>query len=185
MHLGYEASRHTLTALAEASQSLNVITKLQCRTKGLCTRNTTSATCPVKAVVVEFDVRWIAGFVDGEGCIGVYPKNKFKDTRYYVLIVQVAQSGCVGKRITDYFKDKYGGTVYKQTPKNPSHKVQWKWSVCSDMAAAFLKDVEDYLYVKKEEAALALQFQALACKRSDDPEATSLASRLRQAKVDI
>jgi hypothetical protein len=141
-------------------------------------------TSPEKAVAVGFDPKWIAGFFDGEGCVGVYFNNQCNGTKYYCLSVQITQSGSIGRVVMDQLKEQYGGSVYERKV-GPGRKVNWKWSAVSNDAVAFLKDIVPYLFVKKEQAELAIQFQGISSKRIDSEEAINLAARIKQAKVDI
>ena len=136
-----------------------------------------------REVFVEFNIDWLAGFFDGEGSIGVYPRNYSRDkkTRYYVLVVSLAQSGNIGKEICDRLKAVYGGTVYLGKSKT---KPQWKWNISADIAANFLYSIKPYLHNKKEEAELGFLFQSINNKRSDSEEATEIANKIKQCKVD-
>jgi hypothetical protein len=132
---------------------------------------------------VAFDERWLAGFFDGEGSIGVYSigKDRTKRISYYVLRVSLAQSGEVGKLLCGRLQTLFGGTTYKN--KSSNTKEQWKWNVSSKKALDFLKVVEPHLLIKKRESELAQKFQALDSKRTDYPPAKAIAEQMVQIKV--
>lgn len=137
----------------------------------------------VKVEFVVFSIEWLAGFFDGEGSIGVYPRNYSRDKThcYYVLVVSLAQSGKIGKTICDKLQNIYGGTVYLGKSKT---KPQWKWNISADKAQNFLYVLKPYLINKKEEAELGFVFQSLSNKRNDNPEAIELANKIKQCKVE-
>lgn len=135
----------------------------------------------VKVVPAAFDPDWLGGFFDGEGSIGVYNRNKGRDgTRYYVLVVSLAQSGNIGELVCKSLQASWGGSVYLQ---NNGTKPQWKWNVSALKAAEFLAYLEPRLFIKKKEAHLALEFQSLSNKRNDNMEASQLAEEIKQIKV--
>lgn len=133
---------------------------------------------------MAFDARWLAGFFDGEGSIGVYSigKDRTKTISYYVLRVSLAQSGAVGKLVCGKLQALFGGTVY-QNKDSTIKKVQWKWNISSDKAAAFLKIIEPHLMIKKEESKIGRKFQVLKSKRVDNQDAHNYAEALKLIKV--
>jgi hypothetical protein len=100
-------------------------------------------------------VEYLAGFFDGEGCIGIYRRKG----RYlsYRFIVQVTSSNkdAVGKFV-EFF---HIGHVKKQIRRYRQHAICWKWEVVSNQALLVLEHLEPYLVIKKAEATLAIDFQ--------------------------
>ena len=132
---------------------------------------------------MEFDGNWLAGFFDGEGSIGIYPRNynRTKTIRYYVLVVSLAQSGDIGEKVCKKLQHLYGGSAYAQ--KGVTKKVQWKWNISADKAVDFLKEIEPFLIIKKEEALLGITFQSLEHKTSTDTLASEYADKVKLCKV--
>jgi hypothetical protein len=132
---------------------------------------------------VALDRKYLAGFFDGEGSIGIYGRNldRTKTKRYYVLVVSLAQSGAWGKQVLTELKECWGGSVYGQ---EGSKKRMWKWNISADKAADFLFWLREDLILKKREADLALLFQKLDVKRDDNEEAMGLAKAVKQCKLD-
>ena len=120
---------------------------------------------------MEFNPNWVAGFFDGEGSIGIYPRNKdrTKQIVYYVLVVSLAQSGDYGEWILTNLQKKFGGSVYKQEKEN--HKIMWKWNVAANKALTFLNFIEPFLIIKKNSAIYAQDFQKLNKKHVGNKEA--------------
>ena len=132
---------------------------------------------------MEYDTRWLAGFFDGEGSIGVYPinQNTTKTITYYVLKVSLAQSGNVGKLICGKLQSMFGGTAYRSIDKE-GNKPQYKWNISANKAVEFLKFIEPHLIIKKRECELAIRFQSLESKREDFPEAGYIANEMKKIK---
>ncbi len=137
----------------------------------------------VKEVSVEFSDEYIAGFFDGEGSVGIYPRSwdRTKTFRYYVLVVSLGQTGKLGKELLESLQEKYGGSVY-ENKQNGKKKVMWKWNVSANKGAKFLEDILPYSYIKKEEILRCLEFQKLTYKRMEDEEATKLATEIKKLK---
>jgi len=135
---------------------------------------------------VVFNLKWLAGFFDGEGSVGIYPRNqnRTKTIRYYVLVVSLAQSGDRGKAVLDACKDRWGGSVYAQKHGDdvPASKVMWKWNVSSDKALQFLNDIFPYTYIKQEQISHALMYRELDSKVFGTEEADALALIIKKLK---
>lgn len=135
---------------------------------------------------MEFDDKWLAGFFDGEGSVGIYARNtdRSKVFKYYVLVVSLAQSGPLGEKVLKSCQEKYGGTVYRQkSMKTQSiNKIMWKWNISSDLAVKFLLDILPYTFIKTQQIELSLDFQQLNSKRSDNITAAKLAELVKDLK---
>lgn len=138
---------------------------------------------PVNQEYVEFDLRWLAGFFDGEGSIGIYPRNanRTKTKKYYVLVVSLAQSGDDGKEILESVQHKFGGSVYSQT--KPNHKVMWKWNVSAIKAQKFLEILEPFLIIKRSQAITGQYFMKLNSKCVGNTEADQFYNQIKLEKL--
>lgn len=128
------------------------------------------------------DLKWLAGFFDGEGSVGIYPRNwdRTKTIRYYVLVVSLAQSGVNGKIVLDKLKSKYGGTV---TQAKSTGKPMFKWNIAANKAGKFLQDIEPFTILKKLQIQMAFKFNTLESKRHDNPNALEIDLQMRQEKL--
>lgn len=137
---------------------------------------------PVNPEYVEFNLHWLGGFFDGEGSIGIYPRNlnKKKTVRYYVLVVSLAQSGVTGEYVLKNLQQKYGGSVYSQI--KPKHKVMWKWNISAKKAALFLRDIEPVLIIKRSQAITGQYFMKLLSKRVGNIDADAFYHQIQIEK---
>lgn len=99
------------------------------------------------------DAAYIAGFLDGEGCISIYRRKnsyaaKVSFTNTYLPVIEH-----IGTLI--------GAGSYKSKSRASSvrHKVAYDMVVNSDFAANLLKQLLPYLIIKKEQARLAIDMQ--------------------------
>lgn len=92
---------------------------------------------------------YVAGIVDGEGCIGLTKKNNGYDNcyRYYV---QVTNSNL---KMLEWMRDRFGGHI------RPMHHSTFalEWHSKEDIYD-FLTIIEDFLIVKKSEALAMIDF---------------------------
>jgi len=94
---------------------------------------------------------YLAGFFDGEGCVGIY-RHMCKGKPYFELNLKVTQKD---RTILNFFQMHYGGYVMY----NKEQDVHI-WTTDVPSAVQFLTDVSPYLIVKASQAKLALEFQA-------------------------
>lgn len=115
--------------------------------------------------LTEIEKAYLAGFMDGEGCIHIsrgYDKKGISVSCIYTLRVLIAQAGEKGKEILTYWQEKVGlGIVVNQDRKNDKWKSSHTWIISTNHAAAFLASILPYLIIKKEEAEIAIKFQAV------------------------
>lgn len=96
------------------------------------------------------DLGYIAGFFDGEGCIGIYPNGHKASV---CIRVQVTQNESTStKEMFESFRKHFGGSVSRQKTKSNRWKLNWQLS--GDKAIAFINQVRARLVVKKEQAEL-------------------------------
>jgi hypothetical protein len=98
------------------------------------------------------DLAYLAGFLDGEGCICI---RKLGDYERYDLFVEVSQ---VNPAPLFLFERQFGGRVFKMRRHN-EYRDLCKWRVGSHDAARVLQKLRPFLVVKAEEADLAIEFQ--------------------------
>jgi hypothetical protein len=92
---------------------------------------------------------FFAGVFDGEGCVDVA-----RQAKQYRLRVRVVNT-C--RNLVEALKERFGGTIStrKQTKKC---KVAFEWSLSGAKAQGFLTKLRRFFIVKREIAALALEF---------------------------
>ena|SRR3990167_6965356 len=106
-------------------------------------------------------LQYLAGFVDGEGWIGVYraiPNGLQQKSARYTLEVGIGQT-LKGQELFDYLEETYGGYVSFYQPKTKNAKAQCKYVVTGDNALRLLEKIEPYLILKKEQANICIRFQ--------------------------
>jgi hypothetical protein len=110
------------------------------------------STNPLRLIMNEADLAWVAGFFDGEGCVMVRKYNAPKRSQYpqYQVLVNVAQKN---PAVLYWIADNFGGSV--SVSGQTAH-----WQASSVIACNFLRQILPYLKIKGPQAVLALEFQA-------------------------
>lgn len=100
---------------------------------------------------------YLAGIIDGEGCVGVYHRAGPRygraggTARVYVCNTD--------RRILDWIAERFGGNVYtSRASTQPGWKTVYAWQATGKPAASVINEVLPYLVAKREQALLALEF---------------------------
>jgi len=119
---------------------------------------------------------YLAGFIDGEGCIMIAKRNPRMDKNglyrisvsYSILLTISQRDGA----IMDWLTGNFGGSVQWKDRENPCYI----WNITHKKAAKVLKDVLPFLKYKKPQAEIALRLQSRLkkTKRGDNGRALPL-----------
>jgi hypothetical protein len=112
--------------------------------------------------LTEAEKGYLAGIIDGEGCIRLARRLGKRGQHIYLIQVVIANTS---PKLHEWLESKIPGSGYvnKKThytdPRPSSHPAQWKpsyrWIVSgSRFAIVFLKEIAPYLIIKREQAEL-------------------------------
>jgi hypothetical protein len=97
------------------------------------------------------DAAYIAGLMDGEGCImllwrkGIKTRVNVSNTHRPVLEWLVETTGI--------------GGIVRQTRSSSKHSPSWYWQVNGDASESIVRQISPYLHIKSQQAALLLDTQ--------------------------
>jgi hypothetical protein len=95
------------------------------------------------------ELAYLAGIVDGEGCVGAYSTSgtrpKRASFRFSVCVAMCERAAL------DLFVELYGGAV-RSSMRGGRRRPIFSWTVYADRAAAVASDVLPYLRVKRGQA---------------------------------
>jgi hypothetical protein len=133
--------------------------------------------------MLEHDnLKWMAGFFDGEGYVGIQfaRRGNFPNPRLAVSVTNT------DTRALAIFRERFGGsTPYGYLPKKnakPHHLKVYRWHLDGSKALAFLEVIVPYLVVKKEQVELAIQFWKLPWRGVSK---RGIGRSIEQIKVDL
>ena len=133
---------------------------------------------------------YTAGFLDGEGWIGIINCNNNSilaktGRKYYGVNIQIVQSDI---EVLEWLKKQWGGGGIFPCSFNAkrANSVKWRWCLHTKDAINLLKEVYPYLKVKKKQAEIAIQFPLKEPRRKMDDETyrirCKLAEKLKELK---
>ena len=141
----------------------------------------------------ETELAWAAGFIDGEGCIHVRVSMPTETSRqrspHYALALQVSNTN---RQAIDRIHQMFGfGSVRSHHRENPKWTTAYVWYCMSKNAGTVLRLIQPYVFAKKAELEVGLEFDALPSGRKGvnriDPELlrkrAELCDKLRSLKV--
>ena len=104
------------------------------------------------------EIHYAAGLFDGEGYVRIGRRKAQNGNGEVMQVV-------IGIAMTDprplvFMSRRFTGNVNTQARSNPRHRPLHSWMITSRRANEFLLQVLPFLLVKKEEATLAIEFQA-------------------------
>ena len=115
--------------------------------------------------VRALDRAYIAGFIDGEGCLSIC-RTIMKHNNKYFYYIRV-QCGNTDRDVVDWLKSLYEGSISTENPGKlklyrdgnyneplPIHR----WVLCGKNANKFLRDISPFLRQKKKQSKILLHF---------------------------
>lgn len=111
----------------------------------------------------KYDWAYLAGILDGEGCIGVYSRSKqhkgnrqITPARSFRPRISVTSTT---HNLVDWLQTSFGGQVEPIQSNNENWKDSYHWDLVDVQTIfAICKNTLPYLKVKKEQAELVLEF---------------------------
>lgn len=99
---------------------------------------------------------YLAGIIDGEGCISI---RRWIDKKVYVGYSLMLDVGNAKPALAEWIKENFGGTVSHTAFKHPNHNDRYVWRISHGRAGEIIKSVQPFLLLKQEQAKLALEFR--------------------------
>lgn len=102
------------------------------------------------------ELAYLAGMVDGDGCISIHRIGKPADG-YYALTLAV---GNTHMGMLEWIRARFGGTITTSgKPCKPHHAKKWTWAIYGQPMADLLSLLYPYLVAKKRQAELGVEYR--------------------------
>jgi hypothetical protein len=111
--------------------------------------------------LTERQKAYIAGIIDGEGCLYLGKRSDGKNGFWYCDALTV-EMGC--ESVPRYLYELCGGLLTSRYRKNRVREM-WQWKATNSGVASLLKKIFPYLIEKKKEAMIYIQFRKEIGKR--------------------
>ena len=112
-------------------------------------------------MMTEIEAAWVAGLIEGEGCIS-FPNTGSKGYKYYTVRVTVTNTD---PRLLIRLRNLVGGSIYPHSAKRK--KSAWQWWIGGKNVLPFLAQIQPYLIGKREQADVAIAAAAIKLSRSN------------------
>lgn len=113
---------------------------------------------------MEPTLPYIAGFFDGEGCVGIYTADK---GQHYLKVQLTQNESPEALYLFGKLCSLFGGATSRQLTKTGRTKLNWQ--VSSAKAAVFLNAVMPFLVMKAEQARVAVGWETSRPKATRGP----------------
>lgn len=119
--------------------------------------------------LTEVEKAYLAGIIDGEGCIGIgRRRGATKGGSKPLYITPTLQVKNTRKELLEWLVERYGGGIYESIDKrNDRRKPIWGWVVAGQRALRAIKDARPYLLLKTEQADLLLALKRFSTTKRD------------------
>jgi hypothetical protein len=102
----------------------------------------------------ETEKAYLAGIIDGEGCVGLGVRLK----KYITPTLQITNTD---ERLMLWLVEHCGGKVYPRLAEGrPTRKPSWLWSVAGQKARTVIETAQPYLVLKAAQAEIVLRAYA-------------------------
>jgi hypothetical protein len=108
--------------------------------------------------MTETDKAYLAGIIDGEGCITILKRKPKAEGRSYAYTLSVIVC-MTSEVVVDWLLERYP-KGYKSIQERPNimHKTQYRFGVDSLNAIELLQDILPYVVEKRDQVLIALDF---------------------------
>lgn len=137
--------------------------------------------------VTEADKAYLAGLLDGEGCLHISKQNRPRLTSELVHagVVIISQGEKQADVLTEY-RSKLGGIGSIQPSSDRNGNACYHWRMCAKAAEKFIKLVFPYLVIKIKQAEIFLRYRKTFEKQGGwGPYRTSLVKQAEREKYRI
>lgn len=102
----------------------------------------------------EQAIIWAAGFIDGEGTIGLKPGRQGTKASLCIQVAQVDPDPLLRLQAL------WGGSLRSRDARKVGHASYFHWFIWSQGALKCCREILPFLSVKRSQASLAIEFQA-------------------------
>lgn len=111
-------------------------------------------------MLTEIDLAYIAGLVDGEGCISLEPPKKLRQGKFQSGRARIIVS-MTTPDVLRWLKENCGGTFYERKKRAVNQQPIFTWCLSGATVGHLLADLLPHMRVKHEQAKNAIEFLAV------------------------
>jgi hypothetical protein len=105
--------------------------------------------CENEEIEGEVNYEWLAGFIDGDGCLIYFPFKR-KNKVYYYPRIGICNNN---KKVIKWLHQQIGGSFIKDRSKSKYRKRNfYRLLICGQQAKELLNKIENFLILKRQKA---------------------------------
>ena len=109
------------------------------------------------------DISYMAGIIDGEGCISINYARKSGEYRMRISITNT------DRILLDWVQERYGGYIYERKKQMPHYKRKYEWCIFAHRPQRkFIEALAETLIIKRDRALIGLEFLNLVGQRGEE-----------------
>jgi hypothetical protein len=108
------------------------------------------------------DIAYVAGFLDGEGCVSLAWRKGKLGYNYITPIIQITNTN---EEVLIWIKSIFGGSIQFRPDTRKTRKDSWCVTMAGETALKFLKSVRPYLRIKTKQADIVMSINREAPQR--------------------
>lgn len=101
---------------------------------------------------------YIAGFVDGEGCIGIVRRRFEKNPKWHTRFNPKLTIVNTNLAVLQMIKETFGGSITQKKQYSEKHNISYALSITDRKAVEAIKSIHKFLIVKVKQADKVLEF---------------------------
>lgn len=106
---------------------------------------------------IELEMAWMAGIVDGEGCITISKQRREgRPSLAFRTSITISNTNL---KLLEPFVKWWGGGIYSPRQANSKWRQTFTWHCSNGVAVKFLESIMPYLKGKRRQAELVLEFE--------------------------
>lgn len=103
--------------------------------------------------MTEVELAYMAGIIDGEGCVNIWCRSDRKEYRLRLSVTNCDLS------LMLWIKSTFGGYLYRREAQKAGWKTKYEWMVTGKLLDNVLPIILPYLKIKRRQAELAVCFR--------------------------
>lgn len=104
------------------------------------------------------ELAYIAGLIDGEGCLLIYRKKDRRGSSHFRCILRISNTS---QRVIEWLQTRLGGGAHAGQPSSSNHLLVYHWRCEGPRMATLLVATCPYLVIKPELADLLISMQMM------------------------
>lgn len=104
----------------------------------------------------ETELAYLAGIIDGEGCVYIYKRKTRKNHTDFFPRLQLITTS---KSLHEWIHKVFGGMIFNRKVSNPKWKPRFEWYTTRGLMDDILEKILPYMVIKKSHIQIMIEFR--------------------------